>query len=193
MKYAWIALTGLLVCWTANAETPVWMQTAINSIQKPEGLSGAEQEACAQSLIDELNHRMKTSLTLNEITPIQMPGWDKPEMGFMRGGGFNIRIVTSLTKAQTKHTRIKTGRFADFETWLKLGAQPSLHVPDKIDGQKLFLKTVSEDGERIDYDFVAHSDSAYAYLPIGVFMHLFRDVLDPEQRNPCPIEPHDRD
>jgi len=40
---------------------------------------------------------------------------------------------------------------------------------------------------------VAHSDSAYAYLPIGVFMHLFRDVLDPEQRNPCPIEPHDRD
>jgi hypothetical protein len=193
-KYAWIALAGVFLTWTANAnDTPVWMQSQMGAIEKPESMSGAEQDACVQLLLDEMNTRMRTSFTRENIAPIQMSGWDKPEIGFLRGGGFNVRIVASLTKAETKHTHIKPGRYADFETLIKMGDQPSLHVPNAIDGQQFFLKTVSDDGNRIDYDFVAHSDTAYSYLPLGTFVHIFVDVLQPDKRSPCPIEPHDRD
>jgi len=178
---------------TASAsEMPVWMQSQMDVIQKPDSMSGAEQEACVESILIEMNKRMKTSFTRENVSPIQMPDWDKPEVGFIRGGGFNIRIVASLTKEETKHTHIKPGRYADFETLIKFGAQASLHVPDVIDGRKFFLKTVSANG-RENFDFIAHSDTAYSYLPVGTLIHVFVDVLQPEKRNPCPIEPHDRD
>jgi len=171
----------------ASSNHPLWMESQLIAIQKPTNLSESEQESCTLSLLNEVNHHLKTSFTEHDLAPIQMPGWDQPEMGFMRGGGFNIRIVTSVNRG-TEGDHIHSGRFADLETALKLGAGASLHIPEKIEGLTTFLKSESDDGEQIQYDFIAHSDTGYAYLPLGVFIHVFRDVLGADGRRPCPAE-----
>ena len=190
MKNVWIALVGLLFSVLSYAEPTraLWMDSSMSSIQKPT-LSLDEQAQCTIALLSEVNHRLKTQFTTEDLAPIQMPDWNEPEMGFMRGGGYNIRLVTSVDRSSHAATHIKPGRFSDFETFMKLGAQASLHIPNVIEGRPVFIKTESESEEKTQFDFVAHSDTGYAYLPAGTLLHFFRDVLGAKGRSPCPVEP----
>jgi hypothetical protein len=83
---------------------------------------------------------------------------------------------------------LKPGRFSDLKTLLELGDQPSLHMPKAVDGKRMFIETESEDQSTKSYDFIAHSDSAYAFLPLGTFLHLFIVVIGAKNRRPCPVE-----
>ncbi len=189
MKNVWIAFLGIFLslCCYAEPTRALWMNSSIKSIKVADHMSRDDEGYCQNAILNEVNHRLKTSFTLNDLAPIQMPGWPEPVMGFMRGGGYNIRIVGSVDRTSHQATHIKPGRFSDFETIVKLGAQPSLHIPKDIEGHAVFIKTESAD--QVQFDFVAHSDTGYAYLPIGVFIHGFRDVLGSKERSPCPVEP----
>ncbi len=60
-----------------------------------------------------------------------------------------------------------------------IGFGPSLHIvarPTWLDPHALAFSSTS---------FTAHLDSAWAYHPVGAFLHLVLDVLRPK-RNPCP-------
>ena len=170
--------------------TPAWMSAtdSMSDVEKPAGLSADDQEQCVGVVLGELNARLGTSFRRENVAPIQMAGWDKPEVGFVRGGGFNIRVVTTLPVEDASQVHVSPGRFADFWTFIDAGLRPSLHVPGSFDGQTTFNQTWSDDGKTVSYDFVAHTDSAYAYLPFGFIFHEIRDVFGANSRPPCPLE-----
>jgi hypothetical protein len=165
---------------------PTWIDADLSGVDEPLNLSGAEQEFCAQVILEEINKRAQLSLNENDIVKIQLPNWSQPEQGFIRGGGFNIRVVAAIPETRKKLKHLHVGRFADFMTWLKMGDEPSLHLPSNIDGVQTYFETEDEAGTHVD--LVAHVDSAYAYLPLGLFEHLFKDVIGADTRNPCPTE-----
>jgi hypothetical protein len=170
----------------AFAEVPQWMQIENKEIEPPIHLSLSEQQTCASRLIAELNGETHASLSASNIASVRMPSWAHAEMGFVRGGGFNIRVKASYAKTDLATKRLHAGRFARTKAWFTLGAVPSLHLPDEIGGNKTFLETENAVTGMTDYDFVAHLDSGYAYLPIGLGLHLIRDLLGAKSRNPCP-------
>jgi hypothetical protein len=151
-------------------------------------MTAQEQTECTESILTEMNRHFKTSWTADDVAPIQMPGWDHPESGFIRGGGYNIRIVKTLNQGDETIKHIKPARYSNFVSDIEVGAQPSLHIPGKIDGQTMFIKESSTDKSTTTYDFIAHSDSGYAFLPIGSLLHLFEDVIGAKTRRPCPVE-----
>jgi hypothetical protein len=190
MKHEAFALFGLLISLNALADQnlphPTWMNADIAEIEQPINLSGAEQEQCTQVILEEMSKRTKLSFTADNVVPIQFPGWNQAEKGFVRGGGFNIHVVATISETRKKLHHFHAGRFANFLTWLRMGDEPSLHLPDNIDGLQTYFETEDESGTHVDV--VAHVDSAYAYLPIGLFVHLFTDVVGADTRNPCPIK-----
>jgi hypothetical protein len=180
------ALVGNIYSFAAEIPAqPEWMNSDLVGIDPPEQMSGADQDQCTRVILDEINTRTKISLTEDDVAPIKMPSWDRAERGFVRGGGFNIRIVTTLSERSNQLHHLHSGRFANFITWLKMGDEPSLHLPKVIDDHQIFFKSEDETGTHVD--FVAHVDSAYALLPIGFFKHIFTDVVGADTRNPCPI------
>jgi hypothetical protein len=173
---------------SAEETFPQWMHSKnLTDVTRPDGLGGAEQEECTQVILDEINRRLKTSFDRDNVAPIRLDDWTRDEMGFVRGGGFNIRIAGSMSSEHSKRTHLRAARFADFATWLELGARASLHIPRDFDGETVFLK--SERDDQVNYDFVAHMDTGYAYLPLGLLIHGLRDVAGADGRNPCPAEP----
>jgi hypothetical protein len=179
----------LLLCSLSTAQaSPEWMKIRNDAIVRPDSMSADEQAECTESILTEMNRHFKTSWTADDIAPVQMPGWDHPEAGFIRGGGYNIRIVKTLNRGDESIKHIKAARYSTFESDVEIGAQPSLHIPGKIDGQQMFNKETSSDKSTTTYDFIAHSDSAYAFLPIGSLLHLFEDVIGAKTRRPCPVE-----
>jgi hypothetical protein len=152
----------------AFAATPEWMKIENKDIEPPVHLSLSEQQTCAARLIAELNRELHASFTAANISSVRMPNWDHPEMGFVRGGGFNVRMQASFPKTSPAMKRLHPGRFASTKAWFTLGAVPSLHLPDEIGGVKTFLETENSAAGTVEYDFVAHLDSGYAYLPIGL-------------------------
>jgi hypothetical protein len=193
MKHEAIFLiSGLFIAFNAFSATnevlpnPTWINTDLSGVDEPVNLSGAEQEFCSQVILEEINKRAQLSLSENDIVKIQLPHWSQSETGFIRGGGFNIRVVTTIPESRKKLKHLHVGRFADFMSWLKMGDEPSLHLPGSIDGVQTYFETEDEAGTHVD--LVAHVDSAYAYLPLGLFEHLFKDVMGADTRNPCPTE-----
>jgi hypothetical protein len=185
------AAAAIFFCLNANADIfglqipeAAWLHGSLPGVEEPTYISEQQQIECTQDILSELNRHFRTHFTEENVVPVKRDDWLSTQGGFVHGGGFNIRIVATLPVKKSK--KIKVGRFSDLLTWFKLGAQSSLHLPGNIDGEKVFNKSVSEDGSEVNFDFIAHIDSAYAYLPAGAVIHFFRDVLGHKGRNPCP-------
>lgn len=172
----------------AQAGPAPWMQAtdSMPDVNQPSDMSGADQENCTEVILGEVNARLGTSFVREDVAQVQMAGWDHPEAGFVRGGGYNIRIVKTLSADEG--SKVHAGRFADWWTFLDLGIRPSLHIPGNFDGQNVLNMNWSSDGQSVTVDFVAHTDDAYAYTPFGFIWHEVEDVIGANTRPPCPIE-----
>lgn len=182
---------------------PEWFNNAISAIHPPDNLSDEVQLDCTMKILEYVNNTFHTEFGIENVVPIQLPGWEKPEAGFIRGGGFNIRVAGNQLIADNHP--VKYGRFMPLIGWFELGAHAALHLPGSIGGYQTFtwkqiLNTNSPDltenpdskdstevsTEYRQVDFVAHIDTADPYEPLGAIIHLFRDVIGASGRNPCP-------
>ena len=181
----WMALAVSGGIQAAHAETvwPTWMDKLAKRVDRPTKLSFNEQLECTYRILDSVNHRFHTSFTREDVAPIKMSDWEQPESGFVRGGGFNIRILGNQISPDHKK-KLHPGRFASIWDWLTIGLNPSLHIPGDIDGVSVFELDSKTAVPQVD--FVAHLDSAFAYLPLGLVFHELVDVVGADIRNPCP-------
>lgn len=160
-----------------------WMVKLGNLMQPPTSLSSDMQNTCTQRILDALNDQFGMHFDTSDLAPIFVPGWKNMEMGFVRGGGYNIRVyATGLSSAEVK--RVHAGRFLSKDHVFFRDLKPSLHVPNVIWGVSTMTKSQDASGGKVD--FIAHIDSQWAYSPFGLLDHLFTDVLGSATRNPCP-------
>lgn len=160
---------------------PGWMAQLQNEIDPPTGLSTEDRQTCDDRLLTTLNQQFEANFTSQDMALIDTPTWAAPDTAFMRGGGYNIRIVASgLSEAEVK--RIHAGRFIGHIDGFPADLEPSLHVPGTIGSAQVF----ASDATAGTVDFVAHIDTAYAYTPLGFIVHMIRDVWGAKGRKPCP-------
>jgi hypothetical protein len=139
---------------------------------------------CTYRILDSINRHFHTAFTRDDVAPVKMSDWEQEESGFVRGGAFNIRVRGNQLSPDRKK-KIHQGRFSNFWDWITIGLNPSLHIPGDIDGVNVFDLDTKE-GPVPQVDFVAHVDSGFAYLPIGLIFHELVDVVGADIRNPCP-------
>lgn len=163
---------------------------AFEKVEAPTKLSYAEQVECTDRILEAINDKFDGDFSPDDVAPVKMSTWAHEEAGFVRGGAFNIRVRGSQYPSH-RRKKIHPGRFTDPWTWITFGIHPSLHIPGKIDGATVFEldseRTLSAGGDP-QIDFVAHIDSAYAYIPTGLLYHLLVDMAGADTRNPCPAE-----
>ncbi len=96
--------------------------------------------------------------------------------------------LTSLATIFLQFNATQPGRYpVNWWTYL-IGYGPTLHVvgtPGAFDrlAQQFSNSNV---GGMTSVSFTAHIDSAFAYNPIGLLFHLFKDLLGAGGRNQCP-------
>lgn len=103
------------------------------------------------------------------------------------GGAVNLYIQGTSADGLTasEFNAIQPGRYTNAVGYLT-GFGPSLHItgPGLFDPQGVFSST--NVGGDLSVTFTAHIDSAFAYNPLGLLLHLFIDVLGHGSRSPCP-------
>jgi hypothetical protein len=160
-----------------------WFDNDISVMNPPDKMSLDEQNECIGKILIYVNNTFQTEFTKDNVMPVQLPSWEKAETGFVRGGGFNIRIVG---EAPANDNPVRYGRYMPWIGWIELGAHPALHLPGSIAGYQTFTRQPIADNTSNKVDFVAHIDTALPYEPVGAIIHLFRDVIGASGRNPCP-------
>jgi hypothetical protein len=176
---------------------PDWMNHDDAAIEVP-GLDVNTQSVCTQNILGYVNDMFGTEFNEANVGEIRLPGWPESQKGFVRGGAFNIRIVGVEERDEDDQQQpITVGRFMPLIGYLELGAHASLHIPGSIGAYQTFThQMVSSAGsagtsttstQQLQYDFVAHIDSADPWEPpLGSLIHLFRDVIGASGRDPCP-------
>jgi hypothetical protein len=163
---------------------PEWFDNSISAMHPPDRMTVNEQRDCTMKIVEYVNTTFHTEFGPDNVVPVRLPGWAKAESGFVRGGGYNIRLV-GMQPAMDQHS-VHHGRFMPAIGWIELGAHAALHLPGSIDGFQTFTRKLSDDSKNRQMDFVAHIDTANPWEPLGGFIHLFRDVIGAAGRNPCP-------
>jgi hypothetical protein len=133
----------------------------------------AQQNACTQPILNAVSNQFG-------------PGTYSVTNTFPQGGATDLQIATTnLTASQ--FNALQTGRYPLNWWTYAIGYGPTLHVT----GATLFDPNAYFNNSNIggvsSVDFTVHIDSAFAYNPIGLLIHFFRDFLHlGGPRNPCP-------
>jgi len=144
---------------------------------------------CNQKIINAINNKLGTNLTVNNITNA---GAQNNTQG--RGSQWNIDVAASsandgLTANQFNAIQPNT-HFPMSTTAAVLGWGSTLHIAGTGTFQHFFDPgaqfSSSNVGGQLSVSFTAHLDSANGGNPLGAIMHFFRDVLFHKHRNPCP-------
>ncbi len=127
--------------------------------------------ACQVKVLNAVNHQFPDAhLTLANV----LPGNPQDR----RLSQVNVNFIASPQQLAYLSTGRYPPRRFQFLGFL-IGFGPSLHIVDRpiwLDPRALAFSSTS---------FTAHLDSAWAYHPVGAFLHLALDVLR-RKRNPCP-------
>jgi hypothetical protein len=167
------------------AQEPTWMQHENSAMLRPDALSDEGQRECNTNILDYVNSTFHTNFDEGNLAEIQLPNWSEPAKAFVKGGGYNVRIVGTQSRDDDSAPVIPL-RTEPPIGYMELGLHPSLHIPGSIDGQQTYTARKHADGTT-DLDFIVHIDSADPYVaPLGSLYHLFRDVIGASTRNPCP-------
>ena len=121
-----------------EVKDPNWFDNNISVMNPPNKLTVEQQQACTVKILEYINDTFHTEFTPKDVMPVQLSGWKKPEMGFVRGGGFNIRVVGRQPTVDPK--TVHYGRYMPTIGWIELGAHAALHLPGSIDGFQTFTR-----------------------------------------------------
>jgi hypothetical protein len=106
----------------------------------------------------------------------------------MFGGGANL-VITANGLPASQFNGLQTGRYASGFVNLITGVGPSLHVTgyDPVNDPNAMFNN-SNIGGATSVTFTAHTDSAFAYNPLGAILHYILDVSKHGKatRDPCP-------
>ncbi|MGH9433906.1 MAG: RHS repeat domain-containing protein, partial [Terriglobia bacterium] len=139
------------------------------------GSGGGGTAGCTGKILGAVNQQFGTGFTSGNVQGLP----------FKNGGAVNLNIAANGLPA-AQFNAIVPGRYPlSFLTWLT-GYGPTLHIagPGPFDKGAVFSNT--NIGGVTSVLFTTHIDSAFAYNPIGLALHLAIDLAGNGSRNPCP-------
>jgi hypothetical protein len=133
---------------------------------------------CTQPILNAVNNQFGTPFNQNDVQGVP----------FDNGGGTNLNILgTNLPASQ--FNSLQTGRYPiNWYTYL-IGYGPTLHITGTThsDPPPAFFGN-SNIGGQTSILFTAHTDSSFAYNPIGFLIHVIIDIFHVGgPRKPCPV------
>ncbi len=135
------------------------------------------QPDCQGPILNAVNNQFGTNFTDANV-----------QSTFTNGGGFNL-VINGTGLSASQFNSIQTGRYASGFLNAITGVGPSLHLPayDAVNDPNAIFNN-SNIGGMTSVTFTAHTDSAFAYNPLGALLHYILDVSDQGKatRNPCP-------
>ncbi|MGH9534768.1 MAG: hypothetical protein ACRD2E_07920 [Terriglobales bacterium] len=132
---------------------------------------------CTEKILTDVNNQFGTSFSSGNVTN-----------EFPQGGGADLQIEQSpFAGSVAQFNSIQPGRYPNHWWSYLIGWGPNLHVTGETPSDPRAVFSDQNVGGSLSVELAAHIDSAWAYNPVGLILHMMADAWHVfGQRNPCP-------